>query len=222
MAFTPFYYRVRSVTIRFQWFSGSSISRISEPLAFFFPKAKDHQIHHQRQRQHPTTTSTIISTNTNTKRLNPFPKIFSLRGSGRSSYSTARADYQRRNRKTAIGPREISNFSGSSGSGFSDPLLPPQPMWIYSFFNIIIRKTKLLKVYTRVSVINITLYTVFTVEKERNPLQEGMWRTSGPQRVYNPIGMCLRYTLICRSVCSWKKERKMVTPPVKRAARSMH
>ena len=25
-------------------------------------------------------------------------------------------------------------------------------------------------------------------KKERNPLQEGMWRTSGPQRVYNPIG----------------------------------
>jgi hypothetical protein len=24
-------------------------------------------------------------------------------------------------------------------------------------------------------------------KKERNPLQEGMWRTSGPQRVYSPI-----------------------------------
>ena len=23
-------------------------------------------------------------------------------------------------------------------------------------------------------------------KKERNPLQEGMWRTSGPHRVYNP------------------------------------
>ncbi len=25
-------------------------------------------------------------------------------------------------------------------------------------------------------------------KKEGNPLQEGMWRTSGPQRVYNPMG----------------------------------
>jgi len=24
-------------------------------------------------------------------------------------------------------------------------------------------------------------------KKERNPLQEGMWRTPGPQRVYSPI-----------------------------------
>jgi hypothetical protein len=24
-------------------------------------------------------------------------------------------------------------------------------------------------------------------KKERNPLQEGMWRTSGPQRVYSPM-----------------------------------
>ncbi len=29
-------------------------------------------------------------------------------------------------------------------------------------------------------------------KKERNPLQEGMWRTSGPQRVYSPMSRVRR------------------------------
>jgi hypothetical protein len=45
-------------------------------------------------------------------------------------------------------------------------------------------------------------------KKERNPLQEGMWRTSGPQRVYSPICIFVVYKSIlqcCKCYSSFKQ-----------------